>query len=413
MNEEFKEWNSINWDSISKAEYWFRDRSVHPDYHRSYTITITNNEKTIEIYSYISKVLTRSYPNNQEDFDIFKEALARTGIYSHEIISDCRTGITSLGLKLYDDNKCVYSGYTTNAEGKYGDMYIPEDSVRLFHDEIPESVGEMIHTTIVEVVRHREATKERERQEKEAKEKVDIDFSEKKYRSIFEALSHDMVYVEGGSFKMGSDDIDAHDNEKPVHKVTLSSYYICRYQVTQELWFAVMDNNPSNYKSERRPVEQVSWNDCQKFIQKLNMITGKNYRLPTEAEWEFAARGGNRSQGYKYAGSNYIKDVAWCSNSKAWYNKVINNDRTHRVGKKHPNELGLYDMSGNVWEWCQDRYGTYSNSEQFNPMGDDNGSNLVYRGGGFDNSDNDCRVSRRNRFRSTYKYVNLGLRLAI
>ena len=147
---------------------------------------------------------------------------------------------------------------------------------------------------------------------------------------------------------------DADSDEKPAHQVTLSDYYIGETEVTQALWKAVMGTNPSNFKGDSNPVEKVSWNDCQEFIRKLNSLTGRTFRLPTEAEWECAARGGNQSKGYKYSGSNKIKDVAWYDgNSK---------DKTHAVKTKPSNELGLYDMSGNVNEWCWDLYGAYDGS---------------------------------------------------
>ena len=203
-------------------------------------------------------------------------------------------------------------------------------------------------------------------------------------------VEYPMVYVSGGSFMMGSDNSAAYSHEKPVHRVNLSSYRIGKYEVTQELWEAVMGSNPSHFKGSRRPVEYVSWDDCQTFIRKLNSLTGQTFKLPTEAQWEFAARGGNSSNGYKYSGSNYI-DI----DSVAWYDGN-SGDITHDVGTKSPNELGIYDMSGNVWEWCHDWYGTYSSSSQVDPDGPSSGSDRVYRGGCWSSSVWDCRVSNRN-----------------
>ena len=153
-------------------------------------------------------------------------------------------------------------------------------------------------------------------------------------------ISFDMILVEGGTFMMGSEDSDALSSEKPVHEVSLDGFYIGRYPVTQSLWRAVMgnDNNPSYFKGNERPVEQVSWQDAQVFIQKLNGLADKPYRLPTEAEWEYAARGGKQSEGYKYAGSNKLKEVAWYRGNSHSETKV--------VGLKYPNELGIYDMPG-------------------------------------------------------------------
>ncbi len=224
---------------------------------------------------------------------------------------------------------------------------------------------------------------------------------------IIQNLIANMVYVEGGTFMMGATSeqgSDADGDEKPIHQVTLSSFSIGRYEVTQEEWQAVMGNNPSNFKGAKRPVEQVSWDDCQEFIRKLNSKTGKKFRLPTEAEWEYAARGGNKSRSYKYAGSNNIGNVGWYGDNA--------NSQTHNVGSKQPNELGLYDMSGNVREWCQDWYGNYSSSAQTNPRGSSSGSYRVIRGGGCYNHAWYCRVSIRNCITPDYRYSYLGLRLA-
>ena len=222
-------------------------------------------------------------------------------------------------------------------------------------------------------------------------------------------VSFKMIRVEGGSFTMGATSEQGNDarvNEKPTHNVTLSTYYIGETEVTQELWQAVMGSNPSYNIGSRKPVEFVSWNDCQDFVTRLNALTGSNFRLPTEAEWEFAARGGNNSRGYKYAGSNTIGDVAWYLNNS--------NFTTHNVAQKSPNELGLYDMSGNVWEWCQDWYDDYSNTSQTNPIGPSSGAKRVNRGGGWDLGESYCRVSIRGGITpDDYLYYFLGLRLAL
>ena len=217
-----------------------------------------------------------------------------------------------------------------------------------------------------------------------------------------------MVAVQGGRFVMGAtaeQGGDACSDEAPAHQVTLSSYFIGQTEVTQELWQAVMGSNPSGFKGDRRPVEKVSWLDCQIFISKLNALTGQNFRLPTEAEWEFAARGGNCSQGYKYAGGNTLDNVAWY--------KGDSGDKTHDVATKSPNELGLYDMSGNVSEWCQDWYADYGDTSQTNPSGPSSGSFHMYRGGSWYNSAKYCRVSIRNRYTPMYYFNDLGLRLAL
>ena len=227
-----------------------------------------------------------------------------------------------------------------------------------------------------------------------------------------------MVAVEGGTFTMGAsdDDTEAYSWEKPAHQVTLSSFSIGQTEVTQELWQAVMGSNPSYFTGDlSRPVEKVSWYDCQTFITRLNEMTGKQFRLPTEAEWEYAARGGNQSQGYKYAGSNTIGDVAWYYDNSYGLGSSNPDYGTHAVATKAANELGLYDMSGNVWEWCQDWYSSsyYSNSPTVNPTGPTSGSNRVLRGGSWGSDARRCRVTDRddNYLSNTGSY--LGLRLAL
>lgn len=199
-----------------------------------------------------------------------------------------------------------------------------------------------------------------------------------------------MVFVEGETFTMGATSEqgdDAYEDEYPTHRVTLSDYYIGETEVTQALWQAVMGSNPSYFKGDNLPVENVSYDDVKTFITKLNGKTGKTFRLPTEAEWEYAARGGKKSKGYKYSGSNNIDDVAWYSENS--------NDKTHPVKTKIPNELGLYDITGNVWEWCSDWYGAYSSSSQTNPTGPSLGSDRVSRGGSWNNNARCCRASYR------------------
>jgi len=223
-------------------------------------------------------------------------------------------------------------------------------------------------------------------------------------------VSFNMVAVEGGTFTMGATNeqiSDAEYDENPTHSVTLSAFSIGETEVTQELWQAVMGSNPSYYNGTNLPITNVSWDDCYTFINKLNQLTGEKFRLPTEAEWEYAARGGNRSIGYKYAGSNTLSDVGWyTSNSSSW---------THPVKQKQPNELGLYDMSGNVWEWCLDWYNYYSSSSQYNPKGKGIASKpyRVYRGGCTKNYAKKCRVSKRGIGKSKCNDTYLGLRLAL
>ena len=220
-------------------------------------------------------------------------------------------------------------------------------------------------------------------------------------------VSFTMIVVKGGTFQMGATSSHADNDEKPVHNVTLSDYYIGETEVTQELWQAVMGKNPSYSKGNKKPVEQVSWNDCQEFIKKLNQLTGKNFRLPTEAEWEYAARGGNKSLDYKYSGSGIVGSIAWCDGNSG--------SKTHDVKTKQANELGIYDMSGNVWEWCQDWYdsGYYSSSPVNNPTGPTSGSRRVLRGGSWYGYARNCRVSSRNNYYPDFSSDSLGLRLSL
>ena len=222
-----------------------------------------------------------------------------------------------------------------------------------------------------------------------------------------------MLPVEGGTFTMGAtaeQGSDADGDEEPTHSVTLSSYYMGETEVTQALWQAVMGSNPSNFKGNNLPVETVSWNDCQTFINKLNQLLagqlgGKRFALPTEAQWEYAARGGKHSKGYKYSGSNTLGNVAWFYDNSG--------STTHAVGTKTPNELGLYDMSGNVWEWCSDWYGSYGSGAQTNPTGPATGSNRVDRGGSWINWAWYCRVSSRNSSTPDHRLNYLGFRFVL
>jgi formylglycine-generating enzyme required for sulfatase activity len=217
----------------------------------------------------------------------------------------------------------------------------------------------------------------------------------------------EMVSVKGGTFTMGGtpeQGSDGFDDEKPAHRVTVGNFRIGRYEVTQAQWKMVTGSNPSYFKGADLPVEQVSWDDVQEFIRKLNKQTGRHYRLPTEAEWEYAARGGSRSKGYKYSGSNDIDDVAWYNGNSG--------RSTHKVGTKEPNELELHDMSGNVWEWCRDWYGRYGDSAQTNPRRASSGSARVLRGGSWDFAAQLARSANRIRSVPGSRSRNLGFRLA-
>ena len=234
-----------------------------------------------------------------------------------------------------------------------------------------------------------------------------------------------MIAVEGGTFTMGATSeqgSEADSDEKPTHSVTLSSYSIGETEVTQALWQAVMGQNPTSDGSQwsstyglggNYPAYYVSWNDCQDFIRRLNALTGENFRLPTEAEWEYAARGGNKSRGYKYAGSNTLGNVAWYWDNIPSQSSGSAGYGTQVVATKSPNELGLYDMSGNVYEWCQDWYGSYSSGSQTNPTGPGSGADRVYRGGSWTCIAWRCRVSLRFSYYPTFRTYGRGLRLAL
>ena len=233
-------------------------------------------------------------------------------------------------------------------------------------------------------------------------------------------VSFKMVTVEGGTFMMGGnldiDGVDMDDNELPAHEVTVSSFAIGQTEVTQELWMAIMGSNPSYCSSQyyyggceddfQRPVESVSWRYCKEFIDSLNKLTGRHFRMPTEAEWEFAARGGNLSQGYKYAGSNDVDEVAWHQK-----NTLVMHLTTQPVGSKKPNELGLYDMSGNVNELCSDWFGPYSSEAQVNPKGPSTGQYRVFRGGAWEVIPRHCRCATRAWTTPYSGDTHVGLRL--
>ena len=221
-------------------------------------------------------------------------------------------------------------------------------------------------------------------------------------------LEPEMVLIKGGSFMMGSD--RGAQDERPVHKVILSDYYIGRYEVTQEQWYSVMtDDTTLKYFEgcQTCPVERVTWYNVKEYIRRLNDLTGKHYRLPTEAEWEYAARGGKLSKGHKYSGSDMADSVAWTDGNSG--------NSVHPVGRKNPNELGIYDMSGNLFEWCSDWYSAdyYSISEKDNPSGPENGIKKVMRGGSWFFDRACIRIAERDGGNPDFRYGYVGFRLCL
>ena len=309
----------------------------------------------------------------------------------------------------------IAKGDAAYKQGKYSEARTYYATAKQCAGSNPSVAQQKINSCDAKIKAQNEEAEAKRREEEDAaraKRKAELEAAEAKrkaeeetvrQRNIAEAKSRGyeeitvkgivfkMIYVEGGAFTMGctlEQGGDCYGDENPTHQVSLSDYFIGETEVTQALWKAVMGDNPSCFKGDKLPVEKVSWNDCQKFIRKLNQLTGRTFRLPTEAEWEYAARGGNRSQHYKYAGSNSIGNVAWYTDNCS--------SATHPVKGKQANELGLYDMSGNVWEWCSDWKGSYDSSLQTTPQGPSSGSTRVLRGGSWVSYAGYSRVSHRN-----------------
>ena len=318
----------------------------------------------------------------------------------------CSFGQTVSNVDAYQEGKNIIITYDTDKAGSMGDVFCSTDGGRTWSAPLKQVTGDVnkqvqsgSHRIVWDVLSEREKF-----------EGANICFKVEVNSGKFtvNGVSFEMVRVEGGTFRMGvtsEQEDEAYGDEKPVHSVTLSSYYIGKTEVTQALWQAVMGSNPSHFKGADLPVEFVSWNDCQEFIQKLNSLTGRNFRFPTEAEWEFACCGGNNSCGYKYSDSNNLDSVAWYDDNS--------DGQTHPVATKAPNELGIYDMSGNVWEWCGDWHANYTSNSQTNPSGPQSGSIRVCRGGSWYDRVRRCRSSFRFGIIPAYRYDVLGLRLAL
>jgi len=234
-------------------------------------------------------------------------------------------------------------------------------------------------------------------------------------------ISEKMVLIPSGAFMMGDAREEGDSDEVPVHEVTLNSFYVCKFEVTQKEWLAVMGENPSTYVGEDHPVDKVSWYDAVRFCNKKSQLEGlkpcytinaktvscdfksDGYRLPTEAEWEYAALGADKAKTTRFAGSDNIEEVAWYSANA--------DNQTHPVGVKQANELGLFDMSGNVWEWCWDWYGPYTQDEKDNPTGAASGTYRVRRGGSWLSQDPHCRITNRYLHNPGYSFTNVGFRV--
>lgn len=221
--------------------------------------------------------------------------------------------------------------------------------------------------------------------------------------------SAELLWVDGGTFKMGSDE---YEHEKPIHEVVVPGFAIGKYPVTQELWTAVMDENPSRFIGAIRPVEQMSWLDTQEFFEKINrdprLLPGQQFRLPTEAEWEYAARGGRKSGSFRYAGGDKLDEVGWYDDNS--------HDETKAVGLKLPNELGLHDMSGNVWEWCEDQYhDSYKCAPKDGSawLGLEDDAFRVLHGGSWNSVPEGCRPSDRDDFHPAGRGSGVGFRVVL
>ena len=318
----------------------------------------------------------------------------------------CCFGQTVSNVDAYQEGKNIIITYDTDKAGSVGDVYCSTDGGNTWSNPLRRVTGDV--NKLVPAGSHRIVWDVLSEREKLAGANICFKVEANSGRFSVNGVSFEMVRVEGGTFRMGAtseQEDEADGDEKLVHSVTLSSYYIGKTEVTQALWQAVMGSNPSHFKGADLPVEFVTWNECQEFIQKLNRLTGSNFRLPTEAEWEFACRGGNNSCGYKYSGSNNLGSVAWYDGNSG--------NQTHPVATKVPNELGIYDMSGNVWEWCSDCFGDYTSYSQTNPTGPQSGLCHVDRGGSWYGSARHCRSSDRGEDAPTDPDNGLGLRLAL
>ncbi len=326
-------------------------------------------------------LLNRITGEVEKEREDFKQAAIKASMKELKNLKIQKIGV-------YDADSGVFE---ITVQGQIGVIHIPREKAKAFKDNIKKAKVSAISQLDEDL---------------EKNVVVNIEIIDPNDSTVY-ALEEfpdvsEMVLVQGGTFKMGGEDGDygqtAEDAEKPKHDVTISDFYIGKYEVTQEEWEEIMGSNPSNFKLPNGPVENVSWDDAQEYINKINVKTGKHYRLPTEAEWEYVAIGGSLSGGYTFSGSNDADAVAWYeSNSEG---------HTHEVGQKQANELGIFDMSGNVSEWCSDWYSEsyYKESPTQNPQGPNTGNQRVLRGGSFSDSNSDYNYSS-NVLRSSCRSV--------
>ncbi|MEI6765331.1 MAG: SUMF1/EgtB/PvdO family nonheme iron enzyme [Bacteroidota bacterium] len=307
-----------------------------------------------------------------------------------------------------DSRDIFYMKYTVVQEDINSEKLLGIDIAKVTEARLEKEKADIEAKKDAEYLAQQQKYSQLDAEEEQRKANEELEKDKARLNVMLKELSDNMVVVEGGTYTMGctSDQWpNCYGSEKPAHEVSVGSFYISKYEVTRTQWKAVMGVDVDNNSAcDNCPVENVSWDDAQEFIAKLNALTGQTYRLPTEAEWEFAARGGNLSKKYKYPGSNKLNDVAWLAENS---NYII-----HPVGMKKPNELGLYDMGGNVWEWCSDWFGDFTTDKQADPPGADIGSGRVVKGGSYLIGALRGRCASRGTSDQTTAEAGTGFRLA-
>lgn len=338
----------------------------------------------VSLFSFSQKVENVRFEQQGKTIVVYYDLIGNPGVYS-------------VNLFYTHDDGTTWIGPLISVSGDIGENQKPGIGKKISWDVIAEQMqvtGEIYFEVRIKTKYYfTESAKHLDNDKTPVLQNIIIDFD------------YEMVIVKGGTFQMGSPNNGSAD-ERPVHSITLSDFYIGATEVTQKFWNEIMGNDPSaNRNCDSCPVEQVSWEDVQEFIKKLNRKTGKIYRLPTEAEWEYAARGGSNDNGNQFSGSNIIGNVGWYDGNSE--------SRTHAVRQKQPNELGIYDMTGNVWEWCSDWYGIYLSGAQTNPIGSFDGVRRVLRGGSWSYPWNYCRNTYRDSYFIEKSHGAIGFRLVI